>query len=769
MRVPIKWLYEFVPCDKSSKELAQLFTSKGVEVTNIIRVGEKLEGFIVAEVKNIDNNKLTVFDGKNSCQVTTVAYHLKPGDKIGYNPKTVQWLNPSLIEISEDILPYILNSEYKTGEPVLNYLDDYVLEFDILPNRADLMSIIGIARELASYEEIDTKFQSPPRERAKISIKYDIKEFFNLQVLNKEACPDYIARLICDVKIMPSPFWLQWRLIAVGLRPINNIVDATNYIMVKYGTPLHAFDYDKLLGKMIQVRFATKGEKIKTIDGTIQSVDDKVLLIADKKFPVAIAGIMGGIDTEINLSTKKVLLECARFDAKAIRRGSKRINLSTEASQRFEMGIDTEILETASFDVSNLIAELSNGEVANGKSEIRTEYKPVNIKISPDKVNRLLGINLEKERIKKILMKLNCEITDDKNIFITKIPAYRLDLKRDVDLIEEIGRIYGYDNLPSIFALRGNELGSADSFSQQLAKIRDFFIGSGFVETHSVSFCDEPTALKFTEENIVKLPNPLNERYTIMRPSILSTLLDVVKINYARDNKNLRMFEIGKTFENIKELNENTKLTAIICGQSVPIFWKNNTVEAIDYFDIKGIAESFLNYLKVSNVNFTDTPLKFLEQSNSVGIKYADSQFGYLGKIKKSILDRFDISVPVYTLELNLEILLKLTPSYRFYKSLPRFPSIVRDFAFIIDTKSSTIQMTQAIEKIAGALLESVEIFDYFKGKPLPADKCNLGIRITLRSEERTLQQVEVNKIFDRILTYLKDKMQVELRGETIQ
>jgi phenylalanyl-tRNA synthetase beta chain len=462
-----------------------------------------------------------------------------------------------------------------------------------------------------------------------------------------------------------------------------------------------------------------------------------------------------------------VLLECARFDAKAIRRGSKMIDLATEASQRFEMGIDFEILDNASFDVSNLIAELGNGEVANGKLEIRTEDKPVSIKISPNKVNNLLGINLTKERIKKILMKLNCEITDDKDIFIAKMPSYRLDLRRDVDLIEEIGRIYGYDNLPSVFTLRGNELGSEESFSQQLAKVRDFFIGSGFIETHSISFCDEPTAMEFTDEIIIKLPNPLNERYAVMRPSILSTLLDVVKVNYARDNKNLRMFEIGKTYINQKELNETTKITAILCGQSTPIFWKNSATELNDYFDIKGVAESFLDYLKVIDVNFIETSVKILEPSNSVGIKYADNQIGCLGKMKKSILDRFDIPVPVYALEFNLETLLKLAPSYRFYKTLPRFPSIVRDFAFIVDQNFSTAKMTQAIEKIAGALLESVEIFDYFKGQPLPDGKSNLGIRIILRSEERTLQQLEVNKIFDRILLFLKEKMQVELRGES--
>ena len=767
MQVPIKWLYEYVPCDKSGKELAELFTAKGIEVTNITRIGDKLEGFIVTEIKTIENSKLIIVDSKNSYQITTVTYHLKPGDKIGYNPISAKWLNPELIEVSDDTLPYVLNVQYQTGESLLNYLDDYILEFDILPNRGDLMSIVGLARELASYEEIDIKFCSPQPRIATISNKYDIKELFDLQVLNKEACPDYIARLICDVKIIPSPFWLQWRLMAIGLRPINNIVDVTNYIMIKYGTPLHAFDYDKLLGKMIQVRFANKTEKIKTIDGIVRRVDEKVLLITDQKYPIAIAGIMGGIDTDISTSTKKVLLECARFESKAIRRGSKTIDLATEASQRFEMGINSEILEDVSFEVSNLIAELGNGSVANGKLEIRTEDEPVSIKLSSTKTNRLLGINLENERIKKVLTKLNCKITEDNKIFTTKIPPYRLDLKKDVDLIEEIGRIYGYENLPSVFTLRGSQPGSPENLSQQLEKNRDFFVGLGFVESYSISFCDEPTAIEFTDGDIIKLPNPLNERYAVLRPSILATLLDVVKINHARDNKNLRLFEIGKVFGNAKVPYETINLTAIISGQIAPLFWKSGASNPIDYFDIKGIAESFLAYLQVTGVNFTEVDVKFLARNKAVCIKYADSPIGYLGEIKNSILHQFDIIVPVYTLELNLESLLKLAPSYRFYKTLPRFPSIVRDFAFIVDQNFSTAKMTQTIEKIAGALLESVEIFDYFKGRPLPDGKSNLGIRIILRSEERTLQQLEVNKIFDRILLFLKEKMQVELRGES--
>jgi phenylalanyl-tRNA synthetase beta chain len=764
MLVPIKWLYEFVPCDKNPKELAELFTAKGVEVKGISRVGEKLINFVIAEVKSATSTKATLFDGKNTIEVSTPAFNLKASDKVAYNPKESKLLSSMLAEIGQDSLPIILDSNYTISNVLLNYLDDYVLDLEILPNRSDLMSVIGLARELASYEEHSTKFanQSPPV--LKKSDNHDIKELFDLAV-DKQGCPDYLARLIFDIKIVPSPFWLQWRLIAVGLRPINNIVDATNYMMVKYGTPLHAFDYDKITNHSIEVRFANKGEKIKTIDGTVQNLNENVLVIADKKYPVALAGIMGGIDTEISSSTKKVLLECARFSPKVIRRGGKHLNVSTEASQRFEMGIDSQILETASMEVSNLIAELGNGAVINNKLEVRTVDKPVSIKLSQSKANTLLGINLEKERIKKILIKMNCEASEQGSSFLVKVPSYRLDLQRDVDLIEEIARIFGYDNIPSVFSLQGKEMGAVDDLSHALTKIRDFFVGSNFIENYTVSFCDESTAMEFTNEEIVKIPIPLNERYAVLRPLILTTLLDSVKVNYARGNKNLRLFEIGKVFKQAQEPQEFLYISAVMVGQNFPIFWQHNFDSSVTYFDIKGVLETFLDYLKIKGINFADDNYKFLNAKNAVSLKYADTGIGFLGEIKKAILDRFDIPVPVFGLELDIQTLLKLAPAYRFFQLLPRFPSVVRDFSFIVDDKISAAKISQSIQKIVGVLLESVDVFDYFQGKPLPAGKRNLGIRISLRSEERTLNQTEINKIFDRIVNHLKDEWQIDLRA----
>ncbi|MEO0092058.1 MAG: phenylalanine--tRNA ligase subunit beta [candidate division WOR-3 bacterium] len=765
MRLSLRWLDEFLHCNQSPQTIAELFTQKGIAVNTIERIGTALEGFVVAEVKEIKDNKIAIWDGKNVFEINISASNLKPNDKVGLYPKELKLLSPNLINLSDDGQPIVLEPNYEIGRALLDYLDDYVLDLEILPNRSDLMSVKGLAYELLSYEEAQAVVCQPSAISGTESDKYQVKDLLNLEVLDKSACPDYIARMIFDITVKPSPFWLQWRLIAGGLRPINNVVDATNYIMLKYGTPLHAFDYDTLRDKTIRVRFAQKGEKIRTIDGEMRELTESVLVIADSKRPVAIAGIIGGIDTEITKFTKRVLLECARFDAKTIRRGSKKLNLKTEASQRFEMGIDSEILEQASLEASQLIANLSNGVVIKEKLETRTRFERIQIKLSPARTNSLLGLNLTDNQIKNILQKINCNVIEKDDRLLIQVPSYRLDLQQEIDLIEEVGRIYGYDKLPSVFNLRGSDVGYKDKTSQQLSQIRDFLVGQGFIENYTVSFCDETTAREFTDpENlIVKIPNPLNERFACLRPLILPTLLYSVSNNYRRGNKNLRLFEIGKVFYLNNGIKEDYHLAVVVLGQQQPIFWQE-PVTLVNYFNIKGVVEALFDYLKIKDINFVETTNKFLANNSAVVIKYADKAIGYLGEIKKSILDMMDIPVSVFALELDLEQIQSLIPTVLYFQPLPRFPAVSRDLAFVISDKIPAIEIVESVKKVAGALLEQIEIFDCFKGAPLPEEMRNLGIRVTLRSQERTLSLEEVEKIFDRIIKYLQDKWSITLR-----
>ncbi|MCX8014803.1 MAG: hypothetical protein N2748_02175, partial [candidate division WOR-3 bacterium] len=385
-------------------------------------------------------------------------------------------------------------------------------------------------------------------------------------------------------------------------------------------------------------------------------------------------------------------------------------------------------------EAGNLIAALSNGSVASGKIEIRTVDKPKTVSLSLKKVNTLLGITLNKKQIKKILHNLNCVTEEEKNKYIAKVPSHRQDLIRDVDLIEEIARIYGYDKLPSHFTLRGKEPGFNDRLAKQIAFIKDFFIGSNFIENYTISFCDEQTAKLFTDiDTIVKIPVPLNERYACLRPVILATLLESVKINLARGNRDLRLFEIGKVFVQNKEPSEKWHISALMTGQKIPTFWQKELNVIVDYFDIKGIIESFFEFLKIKEIGFAETKYKFLDKNQALIINCADTEVGWLGEISQAVLDHYDISTKVYGLELDIEKIVKFTPSYRYFQFLPKFPLVTRDFAFIVDDKISVEKLKQSIVNMTGALLESIEVFDYFEGPPLPVGKHNLGIRIALR------------------------------------
>ncbi len=763
MKLSIKWLKEFIPTSKTTEEIVNLFTQKGIEVKSRYRIGNILEGYVVCEIKDINKNEVTIFDGLRSYNISTITYHLRINDKIAFKPQKNSWLNPSLIGLSEDTLPYILPNQYETGSNVLNYLDDDIIELEILPNRGDLLSILGIARELSTYEEITESLNIPKEPEINQNIINFLDRKVQLVISDKSACFDYIARLIYNVKIQNSPFPLQWRLIASGLRPINNVVDATNYIMLKYGTPLHAFDFDRIQESTINVRFAKKGEKIIALDGKEYLLNEQVLLISDKLSPIALAGIIGGKDTEITYKTKKVLLECARFNPQTIRISAKSIQLMTDASQRFEMGIDTNILDRASQEATNLIAFLGNGIVIQDKIECRSKQYEKTINFNISKVNRLLKTNLRTKQIKRIIDKLNCESEEKKNYFSIKIPSYRFDLIRDIDLIEEIARLYGYDKIPSEYVLHCRNIGHIDQLNKIVHLIKNFFVGLGFYECYTISFCDPNNAKLFTEQNIIYLPHPLNERYSALRPNLLVTLLETVKFNYFRSNIDIRLFEIGNIFVNDKA-KESLNLTALIAGNRAPLFWDNIKTVYYDFFDIKGISDSFFEYLKLNDIEYIKENINFLT-GNSLSLKYKGNSIGFLGEIKRTILQKFDLNTNIYVLSYNLNELLKLIPANFYYCELSRFPAITRDFAFLIKEEHSVQELKMNIKHIIGDLLKNIEVFDYFQGPSLPNGTRNLGIRITLQSNEKTLNQMEVDRICEYLIKYLKDKFNIKIRS----
>ncbi|MDW7988325.1 MAG: phenylalanine--tRNA ligase subunit beta, partial [candidate division WOR-3 bacterium] len=666
MKLPVKWLKDFLNLTLDAQELALLLAKHGVEVKDILYPGELISDFIVNEVKEITNYNIVIFDGKEERTVRTVSYHLEPGDKVAYSPQKQLLLSPSYLKFSDDTLPYLLEPNYEIGHKLTHYLDDVVLDLEILPNRADLLSILGLAREIQSYREVsgtlripDDRFYSRFRIKSQTAKTFDsIDKYLSLELKDKTACPDYIARMIGNVQVLPSPFVIQWRLYIVGLRPINNIVDITNYIMIKYGTPLHAFDYSKITDHKIVVRFAQKNEKIRTINNELIELHPEVLLIADSKYPIAIAGIIGGVESEIDYNTKEVVLECARFNPRVIRKARKILGITTEAQERFEMGVDSELLEQASKEACELIAYYSYGTVINGKLEERSAEHLKEISLSLSRVNQIIGLQFDCKLIKSILEKLGCAIKEENNTLKVKCPKARFDLQSEIDLIEEIARIYGYENLPSQFATLIKKPGGYHTLNRYLNEFRNFFVGKGFYECYTISFCDEKTAKIFLKDNLIKLPNPLNERYAYLRPSILATLLESVRINLARGNKNLRLFEVGKVFYYKNEFCEKNELACILCGERELTFWQAVKFLNYDFYDIKGIAESFFNYYQLKDIIYELSPCFYLKES--LGIKFADRHLGLLGSLSKEVLDHFEINIPVFVLQLDLDEIINL-------------------------------------------------------------------------------------------------------------
>jgi len=760
MRVPVNWLKELVTTEKTPQELADLFVNHGLGVEGLFRIGERLADTLVAEIIELNPNQITIATDKSNLGLNYPSYGLRIGDKVVFDPKIKQLITKNELGL-EGNEPIVLPKQAIRGERTLLYLDDYVLDFEIAPNRSDLMGVIGIARELACYEEKELKLTKIELKEGKKPIKGN----FQLEVIAKDECPDYIARLIEDVKVMPSPFWLQWRIYACGLRPVNNVVDIANYILFKYGQPLHTFDYDKLLGKKIIVRRALKNEKIRTIDGIERSLNESVLMIADAHRGVAIAGIMGGIETEISIATKNVLLECARFNPVVIRRGSQFLKLATEASKRFEMSVDPKNLAIASAEAAAIISDLAQGSVCQGKIEFRTKTQEKYTKLYPKRVNELLGLKLNKPRIRKILVALGFKIKEKETYWQVCIPSHRPDVQRDADLVEEIGRVAGYKAIPSRFELKGKEPGQRNPISQNLNRIRTVLTSYGFNEIYTISFTDETCAQLFYSGTLIKIPNPLNERYSTLRPSLLPTILEVVNLNLRKGNKDLRLFEIGKVFTLDQGVKEKFSLAGIITGDRSPINWAKPS-ELVSYFDLKAVLEALFRELQLTFVQFINDQKPFLKPHDATTIKINDTKIGFLGSLTTAIKDRYELGSEIYAFEIDLEPVWQLIPEAKYFKPLPRFPGVFRDFAFVLSKTMPASVVEKKIWQLGGELLAKVEIFDCFSGGALPPGMKNLGVRLLLRSTDRTLSETEANQIFAKILSGLKQDLNLKLRGE---
>ena len=637
-------------------------------------------------------------------------------------------------------------------EKVKKMKNDWILDIDVTPNRAgDCFSHIGIAREIAAI--INSKFQIP--EYKIQDTKYKIQDFISLEVRDKNACPRYTARVIIDVKVGVSPKWIQERLISCGLRPINNIVDIVNYVMLETGQPLHAFDCEKLENKKIVVRFAKKGEKIITLDEQNFSLDEDILVIADDKKPVAIAGIKGGKLPEVDKKTKTIVLESANFESKLIRRTSKKLKLKTDASLRYEHGIDPNLTEIAINRAAFLIQKIALGKVAKGLIDFYPKKVfPKKIKLDLDYMEKLLGEKVPKKEIKNILEKLDFKIQNlPFKILTIEIPTKRLDISIQEDLIEEIGRIYGYEKIKPIFPITSLIPSKRNLNIFWEDKTKNILKEVGFYEVYNYSFVSEKDSKIFDLTSLIKIRNPMSGEQRYLRPNLIPNLLKNVQRNQNYFSK-IKIFELGKIFKSPK--NEKRQLTGLITGEA--------------FYEVKGAVDSLLNGLGISDIwydSFEPSPKEskifIWHPKKCAEIKVGKEKIGFLGEISSKVLESYQIKNKVIVFDIDFEKLEKLSLEETIYQPISRFPAAVRDLAILVPQGTKVVEVLNKINIAGGSLVKDIDIFDIYEGKELPQGKKNLAFHIIYQAE-RTLISKEIDEIQQKIIKILEEDPEWQVR-----
>jgi phenylalanyl-tRNA synthetase beta chain len=803
MKITINWLKEYVDLAGLSVEaLAHGLTMAGLEVESVLPIGRELESLVVGKILEVQKHPQAdrlivckVNTGRESLELVCGAPNVRPEILVpvalpgAYLPSGMEVqvatirgiVSPGMIcselemGLSEDHSGImILPDGIPIGVPLSKALglEDTLLEVNVTPNRGDCLSHIGIAREVSAIFNRPLKFpdtSAAPAGKA-------AQEETSVSILAPDFCPRYAARLIRGVTIGPSPAWLRNRLLSVGIRSINNVVDVTNFVLMEYGQPLHSFDFDTLSGRRIVVRSAEPQERMTTLDGQERNLSSEMLVIADGEKGVAIAGIMGGLDTEIQTSTKNILLESAYFEPRCIRRTAKKLGLSSEASTRFERGVDIEGVIKAADRAALLIRELAGGEIVPGWID---EY-PRPLTISPiildtQKSSRFLGIEISTDQVMDISRRLGMLAAHKEKDRVEIIPpSFRRDLTRPVDLMEEVARLIGYDRIPATIPNISSS-GSKEPITIPLRKkIREILTGLGFDEIITYSFISEGFCSAFRNPgqsntiSFVRIKNPISEDQSVMRTSLIPGLLITMNKNWAQRNLNLRLFEMGIVFTASADLDtlpeETNRLSLLWTGRRHPdsYYFKS---EGVDFYDLKGVLENMAGSLKIKefSVHEAEAPTCFVP-GKYLQIYSYDDLLGEMGEISPQVRSQFDLKETAYLIDLDVDRLSQHITDVPQFKPWPRFPETTRDMALILDNHILWKEIGDEILSLKEPLIEEIELFDLYSGRPIPEGKRNLGVRIHYRSTEKTLSDELVNPIQENLLKRVMEKFGATLR-----
>jgi len=801
VKVSLNWLKEYVDLSGIPvSEIIHNLTMSGLEVEEVINQNEIYKNFVVGfvkeKIKHPNADKLSVCkvsNGTEEMQVVCGAPNVEVGQKIVFaqigaivpngNFKITKAkirgtesfgmiCSESELEISsnhEGIM--VLSSELKEGTPISEALgfDDVLLEIAITPNRSDALSHFGVARDLSAI--FDRKLKLP--EINLEECENGIKDFASVEILDPINCPRYSAKVVKDVIVKESPDWLKQAVQKIGMRPINNIVDVTNYIMYETGQPLHAFDLKMLKGNKIVVQSTTVESQFTTLDSKVRKLPANTLLICDAEKPVAVAGVMGGENSEVTSDTKNILIESAYFNPSSIRRTAKALGLSTDASYRFERTTNAGGTIYAAERAAQLIAELSGGKVAQGTIDVypNAVKQPV-VTVRFARVEKILGYYVEPEKIRKIVLALGFEITfeNDEQISV-RVPLFRPDVEREIDVIEEIARINGYDNIPTISSF-SVPLGVKHDESSFYDKVRDTAVGLGFYEMINNPLQNEKTAALTGNQIGVLNPQSLDMAY--LRTSLVPGALMVAAKNFNVGEKNLALFEIGNVFnknseeteiKSFSDFKEETKIIFLLSGKASLKEWHGRDKNYSFYY-LKGLINSFLNNFTLDNV-LNDS---YYHSGNRIfDFIFAKEHDGNLigngGRINKEVLNYFNLQQEVFCFELDLNLLEKLSTQKSKYNPLLKYPKMMRDFAFIFDKEIEYEDVAEFIKKNGGSLLQFVRIFDLFESESLGVNKKSMAFELEYFNENRTLKDEEVEKDFNNLITLVSNKFNAKLRG----
>ncbi len=799
MKASIEWLKEYSDIDVDAVKLGDILTMTGSKVETIEQRGNDIKNVVVGKileiVKHPDSDHLVITQmdlGDEKVQIVTGADNIKVGDIVpvakdgselpgGVKIKKGKLrgidscgmmcsvgelgldINQYTGQIEHGIMILDKNLENKLGEDIVDILNlrEDIIDFEITPNRPDCLAIEGLGRETAV--SLGKEFKNPRKniDELKIEDKNEI-EGLKVEIEAPDLCYRYIARVVKNVKIAPSPEWLVRRLNACGIRSINNIVDITNYVMLEMGQPMHAFDINSIEGKHIVVRRAKNGEKITTLDEEERTLDENDLVIADETKPVAIAGVMGGMNSEIEKDTETVVFESASFYGGAVRKTAKKVGLRTESSSRFEKGLSPENALRAINRAMELVEEINAGEVVEGKIDVYpTKQKTNKINLDYDRINKLLGTKISKEEMIDTLEKLNIKVEND----IAIAPYFRTDIEQLADIAEEVLRFYGYDKLDTTLVESDTTIGIRNKEQKIEQKIKNVLVNSGLSEIYTYGFVSDKDLEKSKinkdlKETSILIQNPLSDEYRLMRPSTIPSMMQTLATNANKKNSSAKLFDISKSYKNINNEVENGE---------VPLQENILTIgmygDDIDFYTVKGLIE---NVLETSSINRYDIVRETENESYHTGrcanIKVGIDVIATIGEVHPEVLDNYGIEKRAYLAEVNLSKVTKYSKVNKKYVEVPKFPAVERDIAIIVDEKVEVGQIEKIIIKKAKKLLEKMQLFDIYRNEKLGDNKKSVAYSLIFRDKNRTLSDEEINVVMENIIGELQKTLNAELR-----